>query len=148
MKNLFTLLAITLLTAQLAKAHGEDKPGPHGGYIKMPANFHTELVPAADGSFMIYLIDIQFQNPVIENSKVKVFFNSGKKKITLNCTPMKDHFHCFSKQPIKKGILSVRATRSGNSATMDAKYDLPLKSSEPVKTQTTKPESVDHSAHH
>ncbi len=123
-------------------AHGEDKPGPHGGHIKMPANFHTELVADADGSFRIYLLDMQFQNPTVKNSAVTVSV-SGKKKNTIKCAAMgNDHFHCFPDKPVKSGTLVIKATRDSTTASMDAKYKLPLK-----KFETSTP-AVDHSKHH
>ena len=129
MKKYLTLAGIIFLSL-LANAHGEDKPGPHGGHIKMPANFHTELVPEIDGSFRIYLIDLQFQNPSVQNSAVKVSLVSNKKKSSLNCFTMNDHFHCKGAKPFKKGTLIITATRNGTLATMDAKYSLPLKAFE------------------
>ena len=53
MKAYLFLMAM-LVSSILAFAHGEDKPGPHGGHIKMPANFHTEVIASEDGSFHIY----------------------------------------------------------------------------------------------
>lgn len=144
MKTLITILTI-LLTSAFAHAHGEDKPGPHGGYIKMPANFHTELVPVEDGSFKIYLIDLQFQNPTIDKSSVKVTATSGKKKTAMNCMPMNDHFHCKSKKPLKISTLLIKATREGTAATMDAKYSFPLKAFDNTTTQAPKTEN--HSNH-
>lgn len=147
MKTLLTL--ITFLTAtQFAKAHGEDNPGPNGGHIKMPANFHTELVANADGSYRIYLLDLSFQNPVTEKSSVAVSVKSGKKTTKLNCMAMQDHFHCTTKKPIKTGDLIIRANRSGTPASMDATYTLPLKKFETNADEKAKPKSDDHSAHH
>lgn len=130
----------------LAMAHGEDKPGPHGGYIKMPANFHTEVIADKDGSFHIYLLDLQFQNPTVIRSEIQAHIISGKIKSNLSCKPMgTTHFHCTGTKPDIKGELILRAKRQGTWASMKAKYALPLKGF-PVNTNNGNVE--DHSKHH
>lgn len=146
MKHILISLTV-LLAAIFASAHGEDKPGPNGGYIKMPANFHTELVPIADGTFKVYLLDIQFQNPTVEKSNIKVVAISGKNKIAVNCVPMNDHFHCTPKKSFKTGSLTIKATRNSTKASMDAKYTLPLKAFAAVESDNQKSKEEDHSKH-
>lgn len=147
MKQLFISLITALLAIQVL-AHGEDKPGPHGGHIKMPANFHTEVITDKDGSFHIYLLDLQFQNPTVKDSEIKAYVKSGKKKIKLTCNVMAtNHFHCTGSKPIKTGSLILKAKREGTWAGMDAKYDLPFKAFD-VKAETTTPvQNEDHSKH-
>lgn len=131
-----------------AHAHNENIPGPHGGRTQMPANFHTEVVSDKDESFHIYLLDVEFKNPVTENSSIEAYVKNGNKKTTLKCIVMnKDHFHCANKKSIKTGFLVLKTKRSGTEASMDAKYELPLK---PFDTQPTAVplESEDHSKHH
>jgi hypothetical protein len=143
----FFYLAL-FFTGTLALAHGEDRPGPNGGYIKMPANFHTELVADSTGSsFRIYLLDLHFKNPVTQNSEVKVFYKTPKnKKINLSCPPMgNNHFHCFDVDLSKKATISIRAKRDGSWATVDVKYSLPLKDFDPSIVPSTAP--IDHSNH-
>lgn len=144
-------LIISLITALLAiqvLAHGEDKPGPHGGHIKMPANFHTEVIADKDGSFHIYLLDIQFQNPTVKDSEIKAYVKSGKKKTNLKCNVMgTNHFHCKGSKPIKTGSLILKAKREGTWAGMDAKYDLPLKDFIAQPEASTPSKSEDHSKH-
>jgi hypothetical protein len=125
----FLFFTATLLSGLLAFAHGEDKPGPNGGHIKMPANFHTEVIADKDGSFHIYLLDIQFKNPTVKNSEIKAYVMNGKKKTSLKCSVMgENHFHCKGRKPIKfANSLVVKAKREGTWASMDAKYSLPLK---------------------
>lgn len=145
----YLLLTAMLLTSSFAFAHGEDKPGPNGGHIKMPANFHTELIADKDGSFHIYLLDIQFQNPTVNNSEIKAYVKSGKKKTNLKCSVMGgSHFHCKGAKPVKSGTLVLKAKREGTWASMEAKYELPLKSFD-VKIESSAPsKNEDHSKHH
>jgi hypothetical protein len=46
-----TIGTMVLMSGVFAWGHGEDKPGPNGGYIQMPGAFHTELVPVSDKVF-------------------------------------------------------------------------------------------------
>lgn len=79
-------------------SHGNG-PGPHGGKIMMPGNFHTELV-MIDSEIKIYLLDMKFEQPIIENSSVKVFIEHHGNKEKLACTPSKDVFVCKFKGPM------------------------------------------------
>jgi hypothetical protein len=123
------ILLLSLLFPTFAMAHGEDKPGPHQGYLQMPGAFHTELVLDKDQSVHVYLLDIEFKNPTVQDSSVEVTYQNGKKIIPFKCTVMgSDHFHCLTseKYSTKKGDFKVKATREkavGN----EAIYKLPLK---------------------
>lgn len=139
-------MLISSLIGLTALAHGEDKPGPHGGHIRMPANFHTEVVPDKDGSFHIYLLDMQFKVPLVEKSSIKAFVLKGKKKSTLKCKVMVDHFHCVGATPSSSGTLVIKAIRNGTQASMDAKYKLPIKPFELKAGEV--PAVQDHSKHH
>lgn len=137
-----TIILLILGLSINAFSHGEDKLGPNNGYLKMPANFHTEVVPNKDGTFKIYLLDINFKNPVVKDSKVKVWISDNKKE-AVKCEPMKDHFHCFPKGvTLQKGTLTVQAERSLIKGT-DAVYKLPLAL---TKSDSTEP-MEDHSKH-
>lgn len=144
-KNMKNLLLIGLiLTASIsAFSHGEDKLGPNNGYVKMPGGFHTEVVPNNDGTFKVYLLDIQFKNPTVKNSKVRATIDNGK-KTDVACTAKRDHFHCSSKKgDLAKGTLSVTAERNSVKGN-EAVYNLPLtlaKASSDAKVD-------DHSSHH
>lgn len=142
------MFLILILSSLNAFAHGEDKPGPHGGHIRMPSAFHTEVVVDNDTSLRVYLLDLQFQNPIIEKSKVSVSLVGPRKGIKFDCPAMVDHFHCTSKTPFTGGKLSVRATRSGISAPKPAVYKLPLKPFAPAATSAPAAPAVDHSNHH
>lgn len=146
------LFCLTSIFSVVGLAHGEDKPGPHGGHIQMPANFHTEVIPDKDGSFHIFLLDMEFKNPTVADSEIKGYVQSGKKKTNLKCSVMgNNHFHCTGSKPVKQGKLVLKAKRAGTQAGTDAVYQLPLKKIE--TTNTAKPEqksapATDHSHHH
>jgi len=138
MKNLFALilsLNLVLMTAFLLKstpalAHGMDQLGPHKGYIQMPGAFHTELVPNKDGSYKVYLLDIEFKNPMTKNSTVTARLKSANSTESedLTCEESGEHFVCKSGnlKKVKKGELIVSAKRDGAPGS-EAKYILPLK---------------------
>lgn len=123
MKSVITLLFVPLLSW----AHGENKPGPHGGYIQMPGAFHTEVVPDKEQSFMVYLLDINFQNPTVKNSKVEAFVQSKDGKTNFSCNTMaENHFYCVPNQKYSTpGKLIIKAMRENASAN-EAVYVLPL----------------------
>lgn len=121
------LIAVFLLPS-LCWAHGENKPGPHGGHIRMPGAFHTELVLEEDQSLSIYLLDMNFESPQIKDSNVEVFLKSKKgEKIPFKCMPMnEDHFHCMPEKKFSlKGELKIKAVRN-KAAGNEAVYKLPL----------------------
>ena len=126
MKITFLFLLISLRVF----AHGEDVPGPHGGHIRMPATFHTEVVIHNEITARIYLLDMQFQNPEVKDSSVTAIHKVGKKSFTLKCEPAVDHFRCLSRDPLLQGTLSVKASRLGAKSPKPAIYKLPLNSFE------------------
>lgn len=140
MKSLFTL--ILLLISLKTFAHGEDKPGPNGGYLKMPGGFHTEAVPQKDGTLKVYLLDIEFKNPTVKNSKISATINNGMPK-TLDCTPKRDHFICkTTKTELNKGTLTIVAERSTVKGA-EAVYSLPFS-----LTTNSDAKMEDHGSHH
>ncbi|MBC7539333.1 MAG: hypothetical protein H7281_10970 [Bacteriovorax sp.] len=128
MKKLFlicSLIITTTTTSTNAFAHGEDKYGPNKGYIRMPGSFHTELVLQKDGSYFIYLLDLQNKNPAVKDSSVEMKIISSDIK-NLTCMPMSDFFHCQGeKLNLDKGKISLKAKRLGVEA-REAIYELPL----------------------
>ncbi len=139
-----TILASILLVISLkAFAHGEDKFGPNGGYLKMPGGFHTEVVPEKDGKIKIYLLDINFKNPTVKNSKVTASINNDSKK-DLKCTGKRNHFICeTTKAELTKGTLNIVAERSTVKGA-EAIYELPLALAKPG----TEMKEEDHGSHH
>jgi len=117
------MLSFIYLLAIEVRAHGMDKPGPHGGQIQMPGVFHTEVVSEAKG-FKVYLLDIQFKNPTVQNSSVEAEI-TGREGKKLDCKAMGDHFFCAVEKAPKKGELIIRSTRE-NEKGSEAKYKLPL----------------------
>ncbi|MCC7404616.1 MAG: hypothetical protein IT288_09495 [Bdellovibrionales bacterium] len=123
-----------------AWAHGEDRPGPHGGTIRMPGAFHTELVLLAKGEFKIYLLDINFKNPSTKKSELQVNY-FGEASTKADCQAQRDHYYlCKLPQTVdftKKGELKVVATRDGQPGA-EVTYPLPLPSANasPSKEQT------------
>lgn len=138
LSNALTFLVLTILSLD-ALAHGEDKPGPHGGYIRMPGTFHTEVVKEKAG-YRIYLLDINWKNPSVLASDVKASIHIGENKTELNCTKESDSYLCKSSLP-QKGILNIIAKREGQVGGIPSSYKLPL------KFETPKDEMPDHKDH-
>jgi len=124
---LIALLALSLAPID-GFAHGEDKSGPHGGYIRMPGAFHIEIVLPRKNTLRVYLSDMEWKNPTIEKSSVSVMFVKDDTSKTLNCKAKKEYFECVVALPGVShdvGELKVRATRKGSSGA-EVRYKLPL----------------------
>lgn len=140
MKYIFIALITVLLQSNISYSHGEEKPGPHGGHIRMPGAFHTEIVQEKN-TFKIYLLDINWKNPTVDNSSVAVTLMSPKERV-LKCTKDKEAFICQApKDP--KGELHVKASRN-NQAGEKVIYKLPLK----FEKESVNTAPMDHSKHH
>ncbi|TGL13597.1 hypothetical protein [Leptospira meyeri] len=87
-------ILLFLISVNQMAAHGEHKPGPHGGAIRMPGAFHTEVLPYQNLGFKVYLLDIHFENPTSKNSKLRGKVVSNEKEFPLKCTGHPDHFYC------------------------------------------------------
>lgn len=138
-----TLTLLLFLICSSAYAHNEDKYGPHGGYIKMPSTFHTELVPEGNGNFMVYLVDLQNKNATVKNSSVELSIKSPTTEVAFKCIKMEDHFYCLNEKKIeatKGSKLQIIAKRLGVQA-KKIDYDIPLK----LEVKNVK--SEDHSKH-
>lgn len=125
-KLIFSSLILTTFP-QLALAHGEDKVGPHGGFIRMPGAFHTEIVQTEKDKAKIYLLDMNWQSPSVKDAKVEVGLGT---KATVKCQAQEEsYFLCsFPKGTdlSKKGKLQVKAQREGQKGN-EVTYELPLK---------------------
>jgi hypothetical protein len=95
--KLMIVLASLFMTVHLF-SHGSNRPGPHGGKIKMPGMFHTELLIKSHHTFRVYLLDMKFKKPVIKESKVKYSLNGGGK---IACEPIKKYFLCKTKKMLQ-----------------------------------------------
>jgi hypothetical protein len=130
MKTTFLLMLINILVASSALAHGEDQQGPHGGEIRMPGAFHTEVVQGKPNSFFVYLLDINWKSPTTRNSTVDASIKNSNTNINLTCIANADHFECKSARQLTSfnngeelNIKAVRESATGGLAV----YKLPLK---------------------
>ena len=131
MKNVRFLAILTVLglSASQAFAHGEDKAGPHGGFIRMPGAFHTEVVNEGKQNLRVYLLDLNWKNPSVKDSSVDAVIKNENKKVTFNCQKERDSFLCKpeGKASVKfAGQLEINAKREGQVGAI-ATYSLPLK---------------------
>lgn len=120
------IVIFALLTSNASFGHGEDKLGPNGGYVRMPGAFHTELVPLNKNSLKVYLLDIQWKNPSVTNSKLIITYN---KKSKAKCEVKENYYLCVlpnNADLTKNGELNVMAERDEQKG-MDVYYRLPLK---------------------
>ncbi len=101
--SLSAVFGLMIVDARSALAHGEDTEGPHGGYIRMPGNFHTELAPQRNKTIRLYILDFDFKNPTTKDVTVEMNWQkgSGKKgggkkaqKSPITCTAIADYFQC------------------------------------------------------
>ncbi len=116
------------LRASSALAHGENEPGPHGGSIRMPETFHTEVVSAVDGStLVVYLLDVSNADATTRLSRVSVEVRGETVTGDVECSTSDDHFKCQLPKgtALKNGELIVTAKRLGAQGT-PAMYTLPL----------------------
>lgn len=109
-------------------AHGEHKPGPHGGEIRMPGAFHTEVSSYQNLGFKVYLLDINFENPSTYKSSVSGKIVANGRDYNLKCSSHPDHFYCEIPKgsSVKEGELILSPIKDGNKGA-EAKYKLPLR---------------------
>ncbi len=145
MYRLIITLALIVFSS-LAEAHGEDQPGPNGGFIKMPGAFHTEVVPIDKTKLKVFLLDFEWKNPLVKDSAVTVT-HKLKAVSTAKCEPQGTHFACEFPKTVdlsrKGGQLTVEAQREkqkGNAAV----YQLPLAL---APTAVVAPDHSGHSGH-
>ena len=119
-------IVFTLLFASTCFAHGEDKPGPHNGAIRMPGAYHIEVIPGKD-ALNIMLLDINFKNPTVLNSFIKVKIKHGKNAYALRCESMDNYYSCpvSTKLLARKGTLSIESERQMAEG-IPVEYALPL----------------------
>jgi hypothetical protein len=125
MSKLAMVISI-FLGSSFSFAHGEDKFGPHRGFVRMPGAFHTELVPIGKNKLRVFLLDIQWKNPSVIKSKVQIKYNG---KINADCEIQDNFYSCTFPKTVnltKKGELKVTAEREDQKG-MEVSYPLPLK---------------------
>lgn len=132
-KLLFSLRYITFCTSLYLSfysspswAHGEDRPGPRGGFVEMPGSYHSELVWGKT-DIRVYLIDMEYRHPQVENSNVELTYKNAKITEKLKCRPRQDHFSCALSPKVRKtqGQLELQSTRLGQIGNRVV-YSLPL----------------------
>ncbi len=133
------LSSVFTLTAQFAFAHGEDKQGPNGGFIRMPGPFHTELVPVSKNELTVYLLNMEWKKPSVKKSSLKIKHNDAT---DAECKIKRNFYTCTFPKSVdltKNGNLKVTAERESQKG-MEVSYSLPLKLEEAAKDE--------HSGHH
>jgi hypothetical protein len=144
-KNYSVVLSAILLSlfgASYSFAHGEDKPGPHGGVIRMPGAFHTELKQEGVKGLRVYLLDMEWKNPVTENTSLEVALKRGAKKTIVNCKISGSFYECALARGVKfkKGDEFIVKARRGDAQGAPIAYAYPF---------LPTPVAVDeHSGHH
>jgi hypothetical protein len=150
MKIFLIRLALIVFMTRIALSHGEDKKGPHGGFIRMPGAFHTELVQVGKNKMKVYLLDIEWKNPTVLRSSVHLVYKN-KTETQANCVAQGTYYMCDFPQTInlnKKGELNITAMREEQKGQL-AIYKLPLKLEKSASPETSVPEQqTDHSKHH
>ena len=120
------LALVTFLNISFVFAHGEDKPGPHGGFIRMPGTFHTELIPEGKNKLKVFLLDMKWKNPSIKKSSLQISYS---KDIDSKCKIQRNFYICTFPDSVdltKQGELKVTAEREEQKG-MEVSYPLPLK---------------------
>jgi hypothetical protein len=120
--KLVTFFLLTQFIANSSLAHGMDNVGPNGGNITMPGAFHVELV-VKNKKTLVYLLDIAFKNPIVENSSVEISVNDASSS---TCNVEKNYFVCPDYNYKKGDKIVVQSTRKGIKGTK-ATYQFPLK---------------------
>ncbi len=148
---LVAIFSFLMTDSSFVLAHGEDQPGPNGGEIRMPGAFHTEILVQGKDQVRVYLLDMDWKNPTVNESKVEVSHLidiAGKtKRHHAQCLKKNDFYLCRFLKDVdlaKGGRLQVTAQREkqkGNVVT----YDLPLKFKGTEKGKSTG--HSDHSGH-
>lgn len=127
-KIVFLLSLLTNLSS--AFAHGEDKPGPNSGYIRIPGAYHTEIIQDGKSALKVYILDLQFKNPSTDQNKLEILHSS---KVKAACEPKDNYYQCTFPETVdlsKKGKLTVTSERRGQEG-MVVSYPLPLKFEKP-----------------
>lgn len=126
--KIFTF-ALMVLSARISWGHGENQPGPHGGFIRMLGAFHSEILPVGNGQFKVFLLDINWKNPSVKNSTLELN-HFEKKKVKATCEPKEElYFICSFPKNLdvtKKGSLLLLGQREGQKG-QEVSYHLPLR---------------------
>ncbi len=123
MKYLRLVIATLLIPATLTFAHGEHRPGPHGGEIRMPGSFHTEVVSPTPTTFQVYILGVQFEDRPPQGWTVSSSYDGSP----ATCERTRSSFSCRLKTGSLRapGMLEIKVTRGNKEST--ANYETPLK---------------------
>jgi hypothetical protein len=125
MKASFVTLILTVFLSQTVFAHGMNKAGPNGGHIRMPGNYHVELVPKEKG-MIVYFLDMMFRPISIEQASVTLSLN-GTKNFKASCEKVAVNFICnIGTESIKNYKEIVLETTRDGKAVVKSIYKLPL----------------------
>lgn len=126
--QLSALIFLVFLSTS-ALAHGEDKPGPHGGHVRMPASFHTELLQDSSAfTFKIYLSDVHFGNVDNKTSELSAKALTSSGDVELSCQKVETFFQCSA--PLPSGVVASELrvnSKYKDQPRATAIYKLPLK---------------------
>lgn len=134
-------IILSMFLTSYVLAHGENKPGPHGGHIRMPGAFHVELVLQSHMA-KVYLLDIGFNNPSTKNSRLSMKVISGQNLKEVSCASKNEYFDCHIPSVEAVNKIQVKATRAGVIG-KEMTYDLPLMEFK----NNASPSTDDHSNH-
>lgn len=125
MKNLI-VTALLMLPFIDANAHGTNKLGPNGGYIRMPSTYHLELVQKDDLT-QVYFLDMHFKTLSTKDSSLH-FVLKGANDLEVPCVNRDDHFECDTKLKKAEKFKAVELKSSVNpkAKVFTTQYDLPL----------------------
>ena len=125
MKASFVTILLATVLSQTAFAHGMNKPGPNGGYVRMPGNYHVELV-AKEKSIIVYFQDVMFKPIPIEGASIKLSL-TGDKSFKAECVKEATSFKCDLKNESLKNYkeISLESTKDGKRMGTSI-YKLPL----------------------
>lgn len=127
MKNIFLAFFYgCLFVSSFAFGHGEDKLGPHKGFVRMPGAYHTEIVPDGKNKLKVFLLDIHWKNPSVVKSKLEIKYND---KVDAKCKIQDNFYVCVFPKSVdltKAGELIVTAEREEQKG-QEVLYQLPLK---------------------
>ncbi|MBY0415243.1 MAG: hypothetical protein K2Q18_13815 [Bdellovibrionales bacterium] len=129
MKAAFVTLMITAFSIIITVpdiAHGMNKAGPHGGYIRMPGEYHIELVP--DGKELrVYFLDMKF-TPIPLNDATLELTLTAKKPLKAQCLREMHFFRCdIGEQSFKKFKEVVIESSLDGKTEATSNYKIPLK---------------------
>ena len=130
----FLGILISLTAMQASYAHGEDEPGPHNGIIRMPGSYHVEVIPGKD-ALDVMLLDINFKNPTVLNSHIKVRIKTAHNAYVIRCESMDNYFSCpvNANMLSRNGTLEIRSKRQLAEG-MTVEYPLPLELPKPKQS--------------